>query len=132
MSFAFCMHVPSDTNSVGVAENLKGPKILFNAIIDIFGLGKKSRCYTCTGHTSFGELKLIGEILSEEGRELCMHACVRACVYVLVTLCVRVCVHCVVFLVSLMIFWCVLSRSVLCGKIVPFCTTVCACAHGSQ
>ena len=62
----------------------------------------------------------------------CMHVCVCACVYVLVTLCVRVCVHCVVFLVSLMIFPCVLSRSVLSGKSVPFCTTVCACAHGSQ
>ena len=46
-----------------------------------------------------GELKLIGEILSEEERELCMRACVCACVYVLVTLCVRVCVHalCCVF-----------------------------------
>lgn len=93
MSFAFCVHVPSDTNSVGVAENLKDPKILFNAIIDIFGLGKKSRCYTCTGHTSFGELKLIGGILSEEGRELCMHACVRVCMCLRFSDFVRACVR---------------------------------------
>ena len=89
--------------------------MLFNAIIKILSLEKiQDFIHACTGHANSGELKLIGEILSEEWRELCMRVCMHACVYVLVTLCVRACVHCVVFLVSLMIFSCVLLR-ILCG-----------------